>query len=233
MSRGRFITLEGGEGSGKSTQLALLAERLRAQGIHVVETREPGGTPGAAAIRELLVRGRTDRWDVMTEALLHFAARREHLAHIIAPALDAGSWVVCDRFVDSTRAYQGYGQGLDLDRIEALNRAVVGDLDPDLTIVLDITADRGLERATRRFDQPLLLAEAPRAEGLAVALRPGEAEDRYEQMGEAFHARVNQGFLTIAAAHPERCVVIKAGSPIKTVQAKIWEAVQQRLQVGG
>lgn len=145
--RGRFLTLEGGEGTGKSTQLPLIAAWLRDAGLAVVETREPGGSPGAEKIRELLVNGPTDRWDPVTETMLHFAARREHLERTILPALERGAWVVCDRFADSTLAYQGYGLGVARDVIGDLYRMVVGDMKPDLTFILDIPSEIGLKRS--------------------------------------------------------------------------------------
>jgi dTMP kinase len=204
---GRFITLEGGEGAGKSTQIARLADRLEDAGIGVITTREPGGAPGADTIRSILVSGDTDRWDPMSEALLNFAARREHLIRTIWPALVRGHWVLSDRFADSTMAYQGYGQGVDRDLIAALYRAAVGDFRPDMTIVLDLPVDVGLGRANQRNDD-------------------GEtAEDRYERMDKAFHQRLHDGFLAIAAAEPDRCVVIDAGGEPDGVAERIWAAV--------
>lgn len=204
---GRFITLEGGEGAGKSTQVAALADRLRQAGRDVVTTREPGGAPGAEAIRTLLVSGATDRWDPLSEALLLFAARREHLVHTIWPALQRGCWVVCDRFADSTLAYQGYGHGVDRTLIEALYSAAVGTFRPDLTLVLDLPVEEGLRRAGQR-------------DGAAAA-----ADDRYERMDRAFHERLRAGFLAIAAAEPERCTVIDASGTTDAVASDIWQAV--------
>ncbi|GIK96173.1 MAG: thymidylate kinase [Alphaproteobacteria bacterium] len=206
-ARGRFVTLEGGEGAGKSTQLRLLADALRAAGLEVVATREPGGSPGAEQIRELLVNGAVGRWDAVTEALLHFAARRDHLTKTVWPALDRGSWVVSDRFADSTRAYQGYGHGLDLDMIDRLYAVTVGDFAPDLTIVLDLPVEAGLRRA------------ADRAGG----------EDRYEKMDLGFHRRLRDGFLAIARAAPERCLVVDADRPVAEVQRSIRIAIGERL----
>ena len=208
-SRGKFITLEGGEGAGKSTQVALLAEALRETGLEVVETREPGGAPGAEQIRQLLVRGAPERWEPMTEALLHFAARREHLVRRIEPALAAGRWVVSDRFADSTLAYQGLAQGVGREAFQALYDLVVGAAGPDLTLILDLPVAEGLARAGGR---------------------PGE-ETRYEAMGSAFHERLRQGFLEIAEAEPARCCVIDAGGAVETVQAAIRRAVAERLGV--
>ena len=204
---GRFITFEGGEGGGKSTQLALLAESLRRRGREVVTTREPGGSPGAEDIRKLLVNGTVDRWDATTEALLHSAARRDHLVKTVWPALGRGAWVLCDRFADSTLAYQGYGHGIALETIQGLTRMAVGDFVADLTLILDLPVEVGLDRAGSR----------------------GEGEDRYERMGGSFHQRLRLGFLTIAESEPDRCVVIDANRPVAEVQADIVAAVDQRL----
>jgi dTMP kinase len=206
MMRGRFITLEGGEGAGKSTQVKLLAQWLEAQGREVLATREPGGSAGAEEIRKLLVQGTTDRWDALTETLLHYAARRDHLHRTILPALAAGRWVISDRFSDSTMAYQGYGHGVDRDFIAALDRAVVGEHRPDLTLLLDLPVEQGLRRATAR---------------------PGH-ENRYEAMDRAFHERLRQGFLAIAGAEPKRCRVVPATADIDTVQARLRAAVAAR-----
>lgn len=207
VSRGRFITIEGGEGTGKSTQLPLIAAWLREAGKEVVETREPGGAPGAEKIRELLVNGPADRWDAVTESLLHFAARREHLKRTILPALERGAWVVCDRFADSTMAYQGYGLGVARNLIEDLYGAVVGELKPDLTIILDIPPEIGLKRADDR--------------------RSGGT--RYESMDVAFHGRLRDGFIDIARREPERCVVIDATGPVEEIAAKIRRQIETRL----
>ncbi|HYG90987.1 MAG TPA: dTMP kinase [Azospirillum sp.] len=210
MARGRFITLEGGEGAGKSTQLRLLADALAACGVEVVVTREPGGSPGAEEIRALLVSGETGRWSGMTEALLHTAARRDHLERTVWPALEAGRWVLCDRFFDSTMAYQGYGLGLGREPIEALQRVALGDFRPDLTLILDLPVETGLRRAVER--------------------RGGE--DRYERMDAAFHGRLRDGFLDIAMREPDRCAVIDAAHPVEVVQAAILDTVTRRLKVG-
>ncbi|KAA0681352.1 dTMP kinase [Roseomonas genomospecies 6] len=209
MTRGRFITLEGGEGAGKTTQIRLLADALVACGKKVVLTREPGGSSGAEDIRNLLVSGETGRWGPVTEALLHTAARRDHLERTVWPALKAGHWVVCDRFLDSTMAYQGYGLGLGRELIATLQGAALGDFRPDLTLILDLPVEDGLARAAAR--------------------RGGE--DRYERMDIAFHRRLRDGFLDIAAREPERCVVIDATHPVETVQAAILDSVTRRLGV--
>jgi dTMP kinase len=206
-NRGRFITLEGGEGAGKSTQLRRLADGLRARGIDVVTTREPGGSPGAEEIRGLLVTGETGRWSPVTEALLHTAARRDHLERTVWPALEAGKWVLCDRFFDSTMAYQGYGLGLGRQLVETLQRAALGEFRPDLTLILDIEVEQGLRRA---------------------ALRHG-GKDRYERMDIGFHQRLRDGFLDIARREPERCAVVDADADLDGVQARVWNAVAGRL----
>ncbi len=209
--RGRFITLEGGEGAGKSTQLRLLADALARAGIDVVATREPGGSPGAEQIRALLVNGAVARWDPTTELLLHFAARRDHLVKTIWPALAAGRWVISDRFADSTRAYQGHGHGIESAMIERLYADTVGEFAPDLTLVLDLPVEAGLRRAAAR--------------------PPGGGEDRYEQMELAFHRRLRDGFLAIARAAPERCLVIDGDRGVSAVQASIRAAVADRLGI--
>ncbi|OAN44018.1 thymidylate kinase [Paramagnetospirillum marisnigri] len=214
-ARGRFITMEGGEGAGKSTQLRLLAEALREDGLMVVTTREPGGSPGAEAIRALLVSGETERWDGVTEALLHFAARRDHLVRTVWPALERGHWVLCDRFADSTLAYQGFGHGLDPEVIASLYRVAVGHFAPDLTLVLDLPVEDGLKRAGSR----------------GSAGGGGGAEDRYERMGLGFHQRLRQGFLGIAAANPMRCAVIDAAASPGKVHDDILATVRARLPV--
>ena len=207
--KARFITLEGGEGGGKSTQTALLAHALRAQGIEVVETREPGGAPGAEEIRRLLVEGSVERWQAMSEALLNYAARREHLEHTVYPALDAGRWVVCDRFCDSTMAYQGHGHGLGREVVARLHQVVLGTFMPDLTIILDLPVEKGLGRAV---------------------IKAG-GEDRYERMGGEFHQRLRDGFLDIARREPQRCAVVDAGRSVEEVRADIAAVVKERLGV--
>lgn len=209
MAAGRFITFEGGEGAGKSTQVALLGERLRAAGHEFIATREPGGAPGAMDIRRLLVEGAVDRWEPFSELLLHNAARHEHVQKTIAPALAAGKWVICDRFADSTMAYQGYAQDVDHDMVARINRAAAGDVWPDLTIVLDLAVADGLARAEGRRD----------------------VEDRYERMGAAFHERIRDAFLAIAKAEPERCAVIAAASDVDRVAGEVWDTVQTRLSI--
>ncbi|MEA2727628.1 MAG: dTMP kinase, partial [Acetobacteraceae bacterium] len=200
MAPGRFITLEGGEGAGKTTQSALLSEALAARGVAVLRTREPGGSPGAELLRGILLGGSVD-WAPRAETLLHFAARAEHVAKTIQPAIEAGTWVVCDRFFDSTLAYQGYGQGADRDFIASLI-GLLG-IAPDLTIVLDVADAVATERRRQR----------------------GGEVDRYERLDAAFHARVRQGFRDIAAADPRRCVLLDASGDIQAVHTAVMTAV--------
>ena len=216
---GRFITFEGGEGTGKSTQIRLLDAFLGRRGLETVTTREPGGTPGAEAIRALLVTGDPDRWDAATEALLMTAARRDHAEKVIRPALQRGAWVQCDRFADSTMAYQGYAGGMPRDGLEALYRFALGRLVPDLTIILDLPADEGLKRARARL-------------GARPEARPG-AETRFEDRALAFHEAVRDAFLDIARREPDRCVVIDAAGPVDDVAGKIAAAVEERLLPDG
>ena len=204
---GRFITLEGGEGAGKSTQIARLKAWLEGRGHRITATREPGGSPGAEMIRKLLVEGPVERWDGTTEALLHFAARREHLRSTVWPALKRGDWVVSDRFADSTLAYQGYGHGIDRKIFDQLYEVAAGSFRPDLTIILDLPIEIGLRRAAERRG----------------------SETRYESLPHDFHVRVRSGFLEIAAREPKRCVVIDATGTIDAIAGAIADAVKDRL----
>jgi dTMP kinase len=206
LTGGRFITFEGGEGAGKTTQIARLAAALEDKNHDVLATREPGGAPGAETIRHILLSGETTRWDAECEALLMVAARRDHLVATIWPALAAGRIVLCDRFADSTEAYQGWGGGLPRERLEALHRFIAGDFKPDLTVVLDLPAADGLARAK---------------------VRGGVT--RFERMPLDFHERLRQGFLAIAAREPGRCVVIDARADIDAVAAAVRETVRDRL----
>ena len=206
MTRGRFITLEGGEGAGKSTQAGRLVALLEARGRRVVATREPGGTPGAEEIRALLVTGAPGRWDAWSEALLVHAARRDHVERLIEPALARGDWVVCDRFLDSTVAYQGFARGLGAGAIEALHGLVFGRLRPDLTLIFDLDPAEGLRRA---------------------AARRGGA-GRVEAQDLAFHQRLREGFQAIALAEPARCRVIDAGQPLEAVAKAVEQLVLER-----
>ncbi len=207
--RGRFITLEGGEGAGKSTQLRRLVAALRDKDVGVLQTREPGGSPGAEEIRTMLTTGEPARWSPMAETLLHFAARADHLRRTIRPALESGQWVCCDRFADSTMAYQGYGHGVDRGFIAMLTDAVLGGMRPDLTLVFDIPVEQGLARASKRAGQ----------------------EDRYEKMDRKFHEALRRGFLEIAARDPGRCIVIDAAGSEGETWQRVQGAVRKRLGV--
>lgn len=199
MKRGRFISFEGGEGSGKSTQVKLLAESLRAAGHEVIVTREPGGEEGAEAIRALLVTGDPTRWEDVTETLLFLAARVQHVARVIQPALARGAYVISDRFHDSTRVYQGVGRGLSRHYYDMLHAATLGNIVPDITFLLDISVEKGLKRALGR----------------------GGNETRFEQLDVAFHQRVRDGFLELAAHESERIVVVDADNSIDDIRMHI------------
>jgi dTMP kinase len=205
--RGQFITFEGGEGAGKSTQVRILAERLSAVGIEVVATREPGGSPGAEAIRALLVTGDPDRWSAVSETLLMYAARRDHIERTIRPALERGAWVISDRFADSSRAYQGAGGGVSPALLAAMEAYVLENTRPDLTLVLDLPVELGLERA---------------------GLRGGD-EARFEAKDLEFHQRLRKAFLAIAKTESRRCVVIDAKASPELVAKAVWNAVEARL----
>lgn len=211
MTRGVFITLEGGEGAGKSTQIRLLADELTAQGRDVVTTREPGGTPEAEKIRDFLVKRDGGNWTPMAECLLLYAARQMHVESLIKPALAAGKIVISDRFADSTRAYQSFGHGLPLDTIEKLNTISLGDFGPDLTFILDLPVDVGLARAGKR----LTAAQSQ--------------EDRFENIGGGFHDRLRQGYLDIAKRDSQRCVVIDATQSIEKISSDLLSHVKGRL----
>jgi dTMP kinase len=207
VTRGWFITFEGGEGAGKSTQVQRLAARLRGSGREVVTTREPGGSPGAESIRDIVLRGEADRWSPTTETLLMYAARRDHIERVIRPALDRGAWVICDRFADSTRAYQGAAGGVDPRFITALETFILEGTRPDLTLIFDLPVEVGLERAHARAG----------------------AEMRFESKGMTFHERLREGFRAIASAEPDRCAVIDAAASMDAVEAGVWATVQDRL----
>ncbi len=207
--RGRFITFEGGEGTGKSTQAALLAQRLRAMGIGVVLTREPGGSPGAEIIRHVLLSGAAKSLGPDAEAILFAAARDDHVSSTIEPALARGRWVVSDRFADSTNVYQGTLGQVDPLLLGGLHRVTVGTLKPDLTFILDVPAEVGLERASKRR---------------------GEAgADRFEGESLDFHEKLRDAYLHLAASEPNRCVLIDARDPQAAVAARIWDTVAKRL----
>jgi dTMP kinase len=209
VSRGRFITIEGGEGAGKTTQVRLLMAALERARIPAKATREPGGSPGGEAIRRLLLEGASERWDAVGEALLLVAARSDHVARLIAPSLAQGVWVVSDRFADSTFAYQGYGRGLALEDLATLHRFALGNFAPDLTVILDLPAEIGLARAKAR----------------------ASVDDRFELLDQAFHERLRQGFRQIAAEDGARCVLIDGSNDLQTVHRAILDAVESRLRV--
>ncbi len=210
MAEGLFITFEGGEGAGKTTQTALLAEALREAGRDVVITREPGGTDKAEAIRALLVRGRPDSLSATAEALLNYAARDDHLRRVIRPALASGHVVLCDRFMDSTRAYQAYAGGCPVSLVDALEREVVGPTRPHLTFILDLPEEAGLARAAVRHG------------------REDEAEDRFERKGDDYHAALRRAWLRIARENPERCVLVDALRPAAEVAGHIRRVLRER-----
>jgi dTMP kinase len=207
--RGVFITFEGGEGTGKTTQVRRLADWLRGKRRDVVTTREPGGTPEADNIRKLLVEGEPGRWPPLAETLLFYAARDEHLERLIRPALSQGRWVVCDRFMDSTMAYQGYARGLGRELIESLDNSVIGATRPDLTLILDLPVATGLGRADAR----------------------GGAERRFEQADIAFHQKLREAYLEIAKREPQRCRVIDASGTQDSVEASIRQAISDKFKL--
>lgn len=206
--RGRFISIEGGEGAGKSTQVGLLVAALDRTGIRARATREPGGSLGAEAIRRLLLEGEGERWDAIGEALLLVAARRDHVTRVVAPVLAQGVWVVSDRFADSTMAYQGYGRGVALEVLAALHRFALGEFAPDLTVILDLPVEIGLARAAAR-----------------------SPADRFERLDQDFHQKLRQGFRQIADENPTRCLLIDASGDPHTVHRAVAAAVEQRLGV--
>lgn len=200
--KGKFITLEGGEASGKSTNIHFIAEYLKSRQIPYVLTHEPGGTPLAEELRKFLLQNHEEKIAPKTELLLMFASRAQHLAEVIIPALESGKWVICSRFTDSTYAYQGYGRGVPLDDIAALEKVVQGSLQPDLTLLLDLPVEVALERANKR--------------GLL---------DRIEQEDRAFFERIRNAYLTRAEQFPKRFKVIDASQPLEQVQAQIFQAL--------
>ncbi len=211
---GVFITFEGGDGTGKSTQVKRLVAALSARGLSVVATREPGGTPQAERIRNLLLQRDSGTFDPLTEVLLLMAARREHLQNLIEPALAQGQWVVSDRFVDSSRAFQGAGMGIDRAVIDQVYRLIAGDRTPDLTFIFDIDPAEGLARSGRQ-----------KAAAVATAER---TEDRYERMGLPFHTRLREGFLAIAREEPQRCVLVDASQSMDDVTAQVMAEIERR-----
>lgn len=209
-SDARFITFEGGEGAGKSTQIRLLASWLEEQGVTVHLTREPGGSKGAELIRGLLLKGEVDRWLPISEALLLAAARADHIERTIKPALARGEWVLCDRFYDSSIAYQGAGGGLGIERVREIQKIAFGTMQPDVTVILDLPVERGLGRALAR-------------EGAK-----SDMEDRFERMDRSFHETLRQAFLDIARDEPSRCQVIDADRDIDSIQADIRHLIAKR-----
>jgi dTMP kinase len=208
---GLFVTLEGGEGAGKSTVARGLSQLLAERGIAHVTTREPGGTPGAEAIRALLVTGEAERWSPLSELCLFYAARHDHLERLIRPALAAGQVVVCDRFADSTRAYQGQAGGAGRAAVETLDALIVGATQPDLTLIFDLPPEAGLARAAAR----------------------GAGEARFEGKALAFHAGLRAAYLALAAEAAHRCVVIDASQPAEAVLEAAWTALAARLPPAG
>lgn len=212
---GKFISFEGGEGVGKSTQVNLLRDRLVNNGIDVIVTREPGGSPGAEEVRQLLLTGNPDKWDPMSEVLLFYAARVDHLTRTVQPALTAGKWVISDRYADSTFAYQGAGHGLGADLIQKIHHIATGNFWPDLTLLLDIAPEDGLKRALAR--------EAEVSEN--------QREDRFEKMDHGFHRDLRQTFLNRAKADPSRFNVISADGTIEDIADHIWQTVQSHFSM--
>jgi dTMP kinase len=206
---GRFITFEGGEGGGKSTHAKLLGERLESGGIDVILTREPGGSPGAEIIRHVLLSGAAKPLGAETETILFAAARDDHVRATIAPALAAGKWVICDRFLDSTRVYQGILGRVDAQLIRGLERVTVGDTMPDLTLILDVPVEVGLERARKR--------------------RGGGEAERFEAEAIEFHEKLRRSYAVLAKLEPARCILIDAAGSREAVQEKIWQVVSERL----
>jgi dTMP kinase len=206
----RFVTFEGGEGVGKSTQVKRLVDRLAAMSVAALRTREPGGTPKAEAVRSFLLQGRSETWGPDGEAILFAAARLDHVNQLIAPALDAGKWVVSDRFCDSTRVYQGLNGGVDETLIGALEVLALNGHNPDLTLMLDMDSDKAFERVMKR------------------AVEGGMPPDRFEKEGRDWHRRLREGFLRIAADNAGRCVVVDADRSPEELEAAIWDIVSAR-----
>lgn len=204
-SKGLFITFEGGEGAGKTTQIQFVKDLCLSMGHEVLLTREPGGCKSAEEIRSLLIHGDTDRWDPLTELLLHFASRREHFVKVIEPAMQRGVIVLCDRFADSTMAYQGYAMGLGRERVLELYRFVLGKFEPNASLIFDLDPVLGLKRAQIR----------------------GEGGDRYERMGIVFHQKIREAFLDIAQRNKNRCHVIDANQSIEDVRGQVEKVLVQ------
>lgn len=207
MKKSLFITFEGGEGAGKTTQIEKLKQKLQRAHRKVIATREPGGCPSAEMIRDLLVTGKTDKWEPMTELMLLFAARYEHFQKLIKPALESGKIVICDRFVDSTMAYQGYAMGLGQEKVQQLKDFVLGDFKPDLTFIFDIDPKLGLSRTQGRVHD----------------------ENRYESMDFSFHEKIRAAFLDIAAKNKDRCVVLDASQNIDKIHEVIVSHINEKV----
>jgi dTMP kinase len=205
----QFITFEGGEGSGKSSQINLLKSRLIDKGIDVVCTREPGGTPSAEILRELVTTGEVNKWEPMTEALLMFASRYEHTKNLIIPSLENDKWVLCDRFYHSTYAYQGLGHGLGLEVMEALKKISIGEIEPDLIFFLDIDPIEGIKRTKNRHTN----------------------EDRFEKMDLSFHTKLREAFLGFSETYSENSVVINASQEINKISDIIFEEIEKRFKI--
>ena len=206
---GQFITFEGGEGSGKSSQINILKSKLIGKGIDVVCTREPGGTPSAEILRELVTTGEVNKWEPMTEALLMFASRYEHIKNLIIPSLENGKWVLCDRFYHSTYAYQGLGHGLGLEKMEALKKISIGEIEPDLVFFLDIDPMEGIKRTMGRHTN----------------------EDRFEKMDISFHTKLRDAFLGFSKTYSENSIVINAGQEINKISDIIFEEIEKRFKI--
>tara|TARA_Y100000739_G_C20495269_1_gene412344 strand:- start:222 stop:848 length:627 start_codon:yes stop_codon:yes gene_type:complete len=206
---GQFITFEGGEGSGKSSQINILKSKLIGKGIDVVCTREPGGTPSAEILRELVTTGEVNKWEPMTEALLMFASRYEHIKNLIIPSLENGKWVLCDRFYHSTYAYQGLGHGLGLEKMEALKKISIGEIEPDLVFFLDINPMEGIKRTMGRHTN----------------------EDRFEKMDISFHTKLRDAFLGFSKTYSENSVVINADQEINKISDIIFEEIEKRFKI--
>ena len=206
---GQFITFEGGEGSGKSSQIKILKSKLIDKGIDVVCTREPGGTPSAEILRELVTTGEVNKWEPMTEALLMFASRYEHTKNLIIPSLENGKWVLCDRFYHSTYAYQGLGHGLGLKAMEALKKISIGEIEPDLVFFLDIDPMDGIKRTMGRHTN----------------------EDRFEKMDISFHTKLRDAFLGFSKTYSENSVVINASQEINKISDIIFEEIEKRFKI--
>ena len=205
----QFITFEGGEGSGKSSQINILKSKLIDKGIDVVCTREPGGTPSAEILRELVTTGEVNKWEPMTEALLMFASRYEHTKNLIIPSLENGKWVLCDRFYHSTYAYQGLGHGLGLEAMEALKKISIGEIEPDLVFFLDIDPMEGIKRTMGRHTN----------------------EDRFEKMDISFHTKLRDAFLGFSKTYSENSVVINASQEINKISDIIFEEIEKRFKI--